>query len=67
MTNKQTNKQTATLFTMSEQIKDSKHVVPDDSIGFESTHTHNTHDVVLSHDGEKSTQSTPSIEKDPEL
>ena len=52
---------------MSEQIKDSKHVVPDDSIGFESTHTHNTHDVVLSHDGEKSTQSTPSIEKDPEL
>ena len=64
-----TNKQTATLFTMSEKIKDidSKHMVPDDSTGLETGLRNNTHDATVSHDSEKSTQSTPIIEKDLEL
>ena len=42
---------------MSEKIKDSKHMVPDDSVGFEKTESrNNTHDLVVSHhNGEKST------------
>ena len=46
---------------MSEKIKDSKHMVPDDSIGLETGSRNNTHDAT------QSTQSTPTIEKDLEL